>query len=43
MSYKSKVKGLRAQVYGVNDLPFFMFRCAKISGEQAQGLSTDML
>ena len=29
-SFNSKVKGLRAQVHGVNDLPFFMFRCAKI-------------
>ena len=31
-SFNSKVKGLRAQVHGVNDLPFFMFRCAKIFG-----------
>ena len=42
MCYKSKVKGLRAQVPGANDLPFFMFRCAKIFGEVAQGLSTDI-
>lgn len=25
-SFNSKIKGLRAQVYGVNDLPFFMFQ-----------------
>ena len=31
-SFNSKVKGLRAQVHGVNDLPFFMFRCATIFG-----------
>lgn len=31
-SFNSKVKGLRAQVHGVNDLPFFMFRCSKIFG-----------
>ena len=31
-SFNSKIKGLRAQVHGVNDLPFFMFRCAKIFG-----------
>lgn len=31
-SFNSKVKGLRAQVHGVNDLPFFIFRCAKIFG-----------
>ena len=31
-SFNSKVKGLRAQVHGVNDLPFFMYRCAKIFG-----------
>ena len=36
-SFNSKVKGLRAQVHGVNDLPYFMFRCAKIFGEVAQG------
>jgi transposase len=29
-SFNSKIKGLRAQVHGVNDLPFFMFRIAKI-------------
>ena len=27
-----RLKGLRAQVHGVSDLPFFMFRCAKIFG-----------
>ncbi len=31
-SFNSKVKGLRAQVHGVNDLAFFMFRCAEIFG-----------
>ena len=31
-SFNSKIKGLRAQVHGVNDLAFFMFRCAKIFG-----------
>lgn len=31
-SFNAKVKGLRAQVRGVGDLPFFMFRCAKIFG-----------
>ena len=31
-SFNSKVKGLRTQVHGVSDLPFFMFRCAKIFG-----------
>ena len=31
-SLNSKIKGLRAQVHGVNDLPFFMFRCVKIFG-----------
>lgn len=31
-SFNSKIKGLRAQVHGVNELPFFMFRCAKIFG-----------
>ena len=31
-SFNSKIKGLRAQVHGVNDLPFFMFRCAMIFG-----------
>ena len=31
-SFHSKVKGLRTQVHGVSDLPFFMFRCAKIFG-----------
>ena len=31
-SFNSRVKGLRAQVHGVNDLPFFMFRCTKIFG-----------
>lgn len=31
-SFNSKIKGLRAQVHGVNDLPFFMFRCSKIFG-----------
>ena len=31
-SFNSKIKGLRAQVHGVNDLPFFMFRSAKIFG-----------
>ena len=31
-AFNSKVKGLRAQVHGVSDLPFFMYRCAKIFG-----------
>ena len=31
-SFNSKIKGLCAQVHGVNDLAFFMFRCAKIFG-----------
>lgn len=31
-SFNSKIKGLRAQVHGVNDLAFFMFRCSKIFG-----------
>ena len=31
-SFNSKIKGLRAQVHGVNDLAFFMFRCTKIFG-----------
>jgi transposase len=31
-SFNSKVKGLRAQVHGVNDLAFFTFRCSKIFG-----------
>ena len=31
-SFNSKIKGLRAQVHGVCDLPFFMFRCTKIFG-----------
>lgn len=31
-SFNSKIKGLRAQVHGVNDLAFFMFRCARIFG-----------
>ena len=32
-SFNSKVKGLRIQVHGVCDLPFFfLFRCAKIFG-----------
>ena len=31
-SFNSKIKGLRAQVHGVSDLAFFMFRCAKIFG-----------
>ena len=31
-SFNSKIKGLRTQVHGVNDLPFFLFRCAKIFG-----------
>lgn len=31
-SFNYKIKGLRAQVHGVNDLAFFMFRCAKIFG-----------
>ncbi len=31
-SFNSKVKGLRAQVHGVNDLAFFMFRCSQIFG-----------
>ena len=31
-SFNSKIKGLRAQVHGVNDLPFFMCRCAMIFG-----------
>lgn len=31
-SLNSKIKGLRAQVHGVSDLPFFMFRCFTIFG-----------
>lgn len=31
-SFNSKVKGLRTQVHGVNDLPFFMFRTTMIFG-----------
>ncbi len=31
-SFNSKIKGLRAQVHGVSDLPFFMFRTATIFG-----------
>ena len=31
-SFNSKVKGLRTLVHGVSDLPFYMFRCAKIFG-----------
>ena len=31
-SFNSKTKGLRAQVQGVSELPFFMFRCTKIFG-----------
>lgn len=31
-SFNSKLKGIRAQVHGVSDLPFFMFRCATIFG-----------
>lgn len=31
-SFNSKIKGLRAQVHGVNDLAFFMFRCTTIFG-----------
>ena len=31
-SFNSKIKGLRAQVHGVNDLAVFMFRCSKIFG-----------
>lgn len=31
-SFNSKIKGLRAQVHGVSDLPFFMFRSARIFG-----------
>ena len=31
-SFNSKIKGLRAQVHGVSDLTFFMFRCTKIFG-----------
>ncbi len=31
-SFNSKIKALRAQVHGVTDLPFFMYRCATIFG-----------
>jgi transposase len=31
-SFNAKIKGLRAQVHGVCDLPFFLFRCTKIFG-----------
>ena len=31
-SFNSKIKGFRAQVRGVSDLPFFMYRLAKIFG-----------
>ena len=31
-SLNSKIKGLRTQVHGVSDLPFFMFRCFTIFG-----------
>ena len=31
-SFNSKIKGLRAQLHGVNDLAFFMYRCARIFG-----------
>ena len=31
-SFNSKIKGLRSQVQGVSELPFFMFRCTKIFG-----------
>lgn len=31
-TFNSKIKGLRAQVRGVSDLRFFMYRCVKIFG-----------
>lgn len=31
-SLNSKIKGMRAQVHGVSDLSFFMFRCFTIFG-----------
>ncbi len=31
-SFNAKIKGLRAQVHGVRDLPFFMFRCFTLFG-----------
>ncbi|MBO6239078.1 MAG: transposase, partial [Bacteroidales bacterium] len=31
-SLNSKIKGFRAQLRGVSDLPFFMFRLCKIFG-----------
>lgn len=31
-SFNSKIKGFRAQLRGVSDLPFFMFRLCTIFG-----------
>ncbi|MBR1569717.1 MAG: transposase, partial [Bacteroidales bacterium] len=31
-SFNSKIKSFRAQVRGVSDLPFFMFRLCKLFG-----------
>ena len=31
-SLNSKMKGFRSELRGVRDLPFFLFRCARIFG-----------
>ena len=31
-SLNSKMKGFRSELRGVRDLPFFLFRCARILG-----------
>ena len=31
-SQNSKIKGFRAQVHGVSDIPFFMYRMCKVFG-----------
>ncbi|MCI6198695.1 MAG: transposase, partial [Proteobacteria bacterium] len=31
-SINAKMKGFRSEIYGIQDLPFFLFRCTRIFG-----------
>jgi len=31
-SINAKMKGFRSEIHGIQDLPFFLFRCTKIFG-----------
>lgn len=42
-SLNSKMKGFRAQLHGIADIPFFLYRVCTIFGKHALDIATEVL